>query len=25
VLNVIAMFTGDGKLAQYTLYGKPGQ
>jgi D-alanyl-D-alanine carboxypeptidase len=25
VMNVITMFTKDGKLAQYTLYGKPGQ
>lgn len=25
VVNVIAMFTKDGKLAQYSLYGKPGQ
>lgn len=25
VMNVIAMFTKEGKLAQYSLYGKPGQ
>lgn len=25
VLNAITMFTKDGKLAQYSLYGKPGQ
>ena len=25
VMNAITMFTKDGKLAQYSLYGKPGQ